>query len=341
MTPDADIERIDMLLALALAFGEAESSGDRDDEASDEDEAAEPAARATVPFELLDALNASEWQAVKRRAEWHARLTPVRQSEWVSHMLNRARGRAAQLDEHVHPSHIVQALMDEPARVQELVVKNLAAPLAAAVAQELNFNLRATRQERTTPPAPEIVSIIRRKFLSHFVIREDLREVTPLELLSGVELARLIRLLGVRETATACRGITAVEAVASFLRRFAPEDARAIATHVAALTEVAPRRVAFAEWLIQEALSVEPEPSAMLDRVGLRLLAITLAAGDDARLRYLAQKLPLEAARWLAEMAHAATANTEAREMMRTVARETEAVAAGVRRAPHFAASQP
>src|SRR5262249_44580819 len=90
------------------------------------------------------------------------------------------------------------------------------------------------------------VAVVRRRFLSRFVTLHSLDTVTHLDLLSGRALAQLVRLLGVRETAVACRSVEAVETISSFLRRFAAEDACAIATHMAALTEVTPQRLGFA-----------------------------------------------------------------------------------------------
>jgi hypothetical protein len=167
-----------------------------------------------------------------------------------------------------------------------------------------------------------------------------LERPTPLEFFSGAELARLVRLLGVRETALACRGIAAVEAVAAFLKRFAPEDARAIAAHLRTLTSVEPRRVAFAGQHVHEALRAEPDPGAMLDRVGLRLLSTALSGrARRTSLLYAAQKLPVEAARWLRLMAAtSAGAETNAAgadgtaEARRLVTREVEEAAAGLRR---------
>lgn len=342
MASNSDTEHVDMLLALALAFGETASEHSEEGEADG-------------PLGLLSALNPSVRQSVERRADWYSRLTRQKQLDWLSHKLGRARAdaRLPPFDEHVHPSHVVEALRDEPARVRELVIGHLPHALASSVAAELGVSPQSPggvpRPAQADTEAsgaggewsgagtsPEIVSVVGREFLSRFTTPAELPSVTPLELLTGPELARLARLLGVRETALACRGIEAVEAVASFLRRFAPEDARAVAAHIASLTEVEPRRVRFAEHIVREAMVVEPEPGAMLDRAGLRLLAITLAGRENgARLRYTAQKLPVEAARCLEEMARDGAApmtahDAEAREMLRAVAREAEAVAANL-----------
>jgi hypothetical protein len=396
MSSHGDSERIDTLFALALAFGDTRRHDDGEDShsptpADGGQEGARPVADA---LELLSGLNASERLAAERRAEWYSRLTEKKRREWMLHVLGNVRARkdGAQLDEHIHPTHIAEALLGEPAHIRRLVINHLPPALAALAAAALGLQtpeqspphetgdatdlsspVEATARRRgkraatgslrgsarpaetadgapannaphtgtqTRTQAPEeIVAIVRRVFLSNFVSLTDLSGPTPLDLLSGAELARLIRLAGTRETAVACRGIANVEAVGSFLRRFAVEDARAIAAHITTLTDIEPRRVAFAERIVHEALSGEPEVSAMLIRAGLQVLAVTLAGGGEARLRYTAQKLPVEVARWLYRMAEAAGAgeaapDAERRALMRLVARETEALAARLRRPP-------
>ncbi|MET0622011.1 MAG: hypothetical protein ABW250_03425 [Pyrinomonadaceae bacterium] len=332
MNPET--ERVEVLLALADVFARGEGDGD----------AARPA---EAREELLSTLNEETRHAVRRRGEWLDRLAPEKRRDWLRHTLSRARPltRAAPpLDEHLHHSHVTEALRGEPERVRRLVVSHLPPALAAACAAELGLAEQdAPAAEREAGPQPEVVAVVRRVFLSHFITLSDVERPTALDSLSGAELARLVRLLGVRETALACRGIEAVEAVAAFLKRFAPEDARAVAAHIRTLTDVEPRRVARAGQRVQEALRAEPDPGAMLDRVGLRLLAAALSGrARRAGLRYAAQKLPVEAARWLRLMAATGAATetppdgapgagdgTEAR---RLVAREVEEVAAGLRR---------
>lgn len=369
MSSTRDSQRIDTLLALALIFGErseAEDGGVDDGEIS----ANEGGAPAGV-LRLLSGLGVPERMAVERRAEWFARLPPVKQREWLTHVLGRARipEKAARLDEHVHPSHVVEALRDEPSHIQRVVINHLPPGLRAQAAQALgvaqtagdgetpgagpgqdegSHDARATQTATdgngSLTPAPEVVEIVRRTFLSLFTSFGHIMRPTPLDQLSGVELARLVRLLGVRETAVACRGIVAKEAVASFLRRFAPEDARAIASNIATLTTLSPRRVAFAAEVVREALGVEPEPGAMLDLIGLRLLAATLSGHDETRLRYAAQKFPLEVARLLRVLATQAqtsllteAGDTAMRETIKLIARETEAIAAGMRKGANLA----
>jgi hypothetical protein len=330
-----ETERIEVLLALADAFTDGGAGGD--------------GLRSPEPREeLLSTLDDDTRQAVRRRGEWLDRLTPEKRREWLRHTLSRARPQtraAAPLDEHLHHSHVTEALRGEPSRVRRLVVGHLPPPLAAACAQALGLAGEVSGEADASGargPAPEVVAVVRRVFLSHFITLADVERPMPLDYFSGAELARLVRLLGVRETALACRGIAAVEAVAAFLKRFAPEDARAIATHLRTLTNVEPWRVGFAGQLVHDALRAEPEPGAMLNRVGLRLLATALAGRTRrSSLRYAAQKLPVEAARWLRLMAATSPApdatgatTDEAAEARRLVTREVEEVAAGLRRRP-------
>ena len=322
MNPET--ERIEVLLALADAFaGGPGQDGARPPEGREE---------------LLSALDEETRQALRRRGQWLDRLTPEKRRDWLRHTLSRARPAAhgaPPLDEHLHHSHVAEALRGEPERVRRLVGAPLPPALASACARALRLpeDARGGDAGREGTPAPEVVAVVRRVFLSHFITLADVERPTPLDFFSGAELARLVRLLGVRETALACRGIPAVEAVAAFLKRFAPEDARALAAHIRGLTEVDPPRVALASQHVHDALRAEPEPGAMLDRVGLRMLATALSGRSRrASLRYAAQKLPVEAARWLRLVA--APGSDETAETRRLITREVEEAAADLRRRP-------
>jgi hypothetical protein len=239
------------------------------------------------------------------------------------------------LDEHIHPSHIIEALRAEPARVRLLILNHLPPALAASAVAALEG--AAGREFLQSPvawetPPLEIIDLVRRKFLSRFVMLGELGQPTALDLLTGVELARLVRLLGVRETAIACRGIMQMETMTAFLRRFAAEDARAITARIALLRDVTALRVRHAEEIVHDALESEAEPGAMLNRAGLRLLSITLAGEREARLRYSAQKLPVEVARALCETAFAERKINDTGERQRLIAAETEALAANLRK---------
>lgn len=323
MAQPVEPERIDTLLALSIAFGhDAPANGVRAHALNAEEEADE-----TTQFGLFDALNNAARQSLERRGQWYAKLAPDKQSHWLARTLARANNSRAQLDEHVHPSHILEALSDEPPRVRALILRYLPPSFAAACASAFD-----PPQPAPVEPPPQLVALVRKVFLSNFVTPGEVGNPSPLESLTGVELARLVRLLGVHETAVACRGIGRAEAIGSFLRRFSAENARAILTHMATLVKLEPARVTLAEGLVHEALEQQQEPEAMLDWLGMRVLAASLAARDSSaeRAAYVAQKLPLEAARALRRMV-ADCSNRYEHTVLRDLGREAESLAQSLR----------
>lgn len=342
MVLTSDTERVDTLLALALISSHSETKGALEDKFGERTITIGPNGSAffSAPAPLSELKNADK-QIVACRAAWYAELTPEEQSNWLRRTLSRFHNQAHQqvdrLDEHVHPSHIVEVLRTEPRRVQMLVLRYLPRTLAAMSAVALDIILEAASRDpetisSDTAPAPQVVAVVSRMFLSHFVAVDALRNPTDLDLLSGVKLAMLVRLLGARETAIACRGIAAVEAVASFLRRFSTEDAQAIAAHLAALSSVDPGRIAFAGKLLLTALSAQQETRAMINHVGMSLLAMAMVERDEAGRRYTEQKLPVEAAEGLRTLVDEWAVDAD-REMVHRVAKETEVLAMDVRRA--------
>lgn len=320
MAQPVEPERIDTLLALSIAFGQ--SVFESDEQTHDAGDASE-----TTVYGLFDALNDAARQSLERRAQWYAKLAPDKQTHWLTRTLARANHSRTQLDEHVHPSHILEALRDEPPRVRALILRYLPPSFADAC----NGARQAEAWDGAEPP-PELVALVRKVFLSNFVAPGELRNSSPLETLTGVELARLVRLLGVHETAVACRGIGRAEAVGSFLRRFSAENARAILAHMATLLKLEPARVTLAEGLVHEALEQQQEPEAMLDWLGMRVLAASLAARESSaeRAAYVAQKLPVEAARALRRMVEDCGARYE-HAVLRVIGREAESLALSLR----------
>ncbi len=118
---NAETERIEVLLALADAF------------------AGESAARE----EMLSTLDEETRHAARRRGEWLDRLAPDKRRDWLRHTLSRARPAtrgAPPLDEHLHHSHVTEALRGEPERVRRLVVAHLPPAHAAACARALGMS---------------------------------------------------------------------------------------------------------------------------------------------------------------------------------------------------------
>jgi hypothetical protein len=312
MVTTAYIKRIDILLALALASERGARGGDGPPPAI------EPA------LSILSGLGQPDRQAVESRARWYEGLAESERAGWLATTLAQAAGSSRKtgtgIDPSVHPSQIIEALSREPPRVQELILNRLPRDMVRLVsagigrmtqprpeaarrrAEGAAVAVRQGPNGSSREPDGESVGVVCRAFFSQFVSIDMLHEPADLDLLSAVELARLVRLLGGRQTAVACRGIAAVEAVASFLRHFTAEDARAIAAHITALTAVDPAQVEFAEKMVHTALRAEMAPSAMLDWVGMRLLAITLSGRETVQIRYTTQKLPVEAARALEDL---------------------------------------
>src|SRR5215213_8214614 len=184
MSSTPETERVDMLLALALAFGEAGAEGPN----------------VSDPLAPLSALPGATRQAVARRAEWFAKLPAQSQHEWVAHMLARARGQAPRFDERIHTSHVAEQLRGEPPRVRELVLSYLPERVAEDVRAQLGATRRAPSAEfaAAAAVAPEVVAVVRREFLARFEPPPEASRTRPLDLLSGAGLARLVRVLGVR-----------------------------------------------------------------------------------------------------------------------------------------------
>jgi hypothetical protein len=314
-SPADEQARLDTLLALAIAFSmqpetsaEAEGDVEVDSGGLTEDSAG------AAPLELLTGLATSEQKILEEKLVSLQSSTPAEQSNWVAATLGRVIAvkstESARLDESVHPTQVLEALRVEPPRIQALVARNLPGQIADVAPGEglclLDFGFErqslegsALDGELAGSPPKEVISVVRRAFLSNFSKVEDLTSTGCLDSLKPIELARLVRLLGVHETAIACRSIAEVETVASFLSRFAAEDSRAIAMSMLAIEGLEAARADFAEQAVQSAIGEGLEGAAALDRIGLSLLAIELDGWLPARRRYTEQKLPVEAVRSL------------------------------------------
>lgn len=216
-------------------------------------------------------------------------------------------GAAAEfsIDENIHRSHVEAALARENPAIQTIVRAVL--PDIYQSGSETNSPVEKTPTTQTKSIARiALEKTVCRTFAAQFVALRDLRNAKTFDCLSGAQIARLARLAGIREVAYACAGIESVESVGAFLRRFAPEDARAIAGQLSGLPKISAERLAFAESLVQTALATEPQPaSAMLDWLGIRLVGILLCAREEnsgARVAYAEQKLPSETAPKFSEL---------------------------------------
>jgi len=327
-----DSVRLETLLALALSqrwtAEVAVEAGEQLDSltgeanqpvASEENELPEP----------LQTLGTTDRRRCSQMLRRYAALTKQEQDHWINQRLTRIRAntpeRNRRLVEDIHPGQIAEALRVEPSAIQLLILNSLPPTLGEVVKKILPPNWSGANGPELVP---ELAQAIRSAFFAKFVATEALEKTTPLDHLSVVELARLIRLLGVRETAIACRGISAVETVTAFLKRFSAEDAYAIVSHLAVLKTVDDQRVSFAEQLARMALGTTfDQGSAMLDRAGLALLGIALRDHDVLRKRHTAQKLPVAAAREL-ESLLASDRTVCERSLKRQIVEEAESLAA-------------
>ncbi|MDQ3685622.1 MAG: hypothetical protein M3430_08465 [Acidobacteriota bacterium] len=373
-----DPARIDTLIALALSRRHGGGSAPRqeDENPADKTDAQGETRAGGESFGeeddvnllgQLSGLSESDQRAVERRWKTYVRLSPDEQTQWARRALARARAgrpeRNRRFDKNIHPTHIVEALRDERMRVQLIILHTLPPSQAEPAAAALGLTVTSRRRRRPIDsaacgegagdlrvmrddalstreePALKLAAVVRRAFFAQFVTADALVNPTALDLLSGVELVRLIRLLGVRETAVACRGISAVETVTSFLRRFPAEEAHAIAAHISAFTTVEPRRAAFAGGVARRAIGPEFDAAAMLDRIGVALLAVALEAREPLRRRYAAQKLPTDASRELLDLVARSHEYCEP-ELARRIVEETETLAVSLRRFPSEAAER-
>ncbi|HET6976015.1 MAG TPA: hypothetical protein VFI24_06815 [Pyrinomonadaceae bacterium] len=318
MSTNATLIRIETLIALALSERWPRADGE-DPESSD-------------LSRMLAELSASDRKIALDLTQRFESLSAAARIRWLDSRLGRIRASSPERDrrckEDIHTSEIIDALRNEPRLVQSLIVGTLVPDQQTAVAEELGVSIEPGPTGNTT-----IVDVVRRAFFAQFVPTSGLNDQTALDLLSGIELARLIRLLGVRETAIACKGITAVEAVTAFLKRFSAEDAHAIRFHLGSLQTVEQERIDFAEAVVSSAIEAGSIGASTLDRVGLTLLAMVLAESDELHRRHTAQKLPLAASRQLDEILKTGLPDYDF-ELVRNLIAEVHSLAGGLHHRP-------
>lgn len=273
-------------------------------------------------FSALSAqMSAPEAENFERMRRDYEKKSEAEKENWRNRVETAIGADESFLDQNIHRSHIDAALRNETAAVGKV--------LAAGMPPE--YQNRSTDKpkntgDETTRNHRHLEKSVRETFARQFVARQNLPAPTAFDNLSGARLARLIRLAGIREVALACVRISAVESVASFLRRFSAEDARAIAAQLNALPKTSGERLSFAENLVQIALEQESKPSAMLDLLGFRLIGISLCAGTPERVRYTEQKLPLEVEPKLSDVIDAQCRKTPVG-LQREVGRQIEQLA--------------
>jgi hypothetical protein len=325
-------ERNDILIALAITLQMKVSEEMNPEGGSPDDIQAAPAkstgsTRRPGPdsADLVSALCAEAGAGVEERVARLSALGSDERIRWTLGILAQSRTALNHyhmyLDETIHPSHLSQTLREEPPRIRSIVLRHLPDQLARAVASGLDcearpigsdaaasssitISLPASRADHCLPTS-DIITVIHRAFVSHFVCRDQLAKVCDFDRLSSSNLLRLMRFLGIRETAIACRGISRVETLTAFLRRFPGEESRAIATQMSSLPSIDRTRVTLAESRVQRALAIarpaelNGDGGTLLDRIGLLLVHRALKQRGTDAMRYTMQKLPIEAGREL------------------------------------------
>lgn len=281
-------DRLEVFLALALKL------------AAKQDFALEMEEPDSENFSVIfDYLSEKESEKFKRLQANFQSKTETERAEWQTAILKKIGMDEQLIDEAVHWSYVNEALQKEIPAVKKIIFDFLPPEHRRAIAFSAGKNKENTsRKSKQTA----LDKTIRRTFAKQFVALRDLPQPTALDRLNGTQLARLIRLTGIREVALACLQIEAVELVAAFLRRFSPEDTQAIAAQLNTLPKISDERLDFAQNLVQEMIETEPEPSAMLDLLGIYLVAVALCKSSNERVVYTNQKLPLEVAAQLPEL---------------------------------------
>lgn len=229
-------------------------------------------------------------------------------------------------DESLHWSHLADSLESETPGIRTIIYAGLSEDYRNHLKSRLAIDEDTLPKTHGKSPKILIENAVRTAFGRQFVSLRDLTAPTAFDKLNGAQTVRLIRLAGIREVAFACAGIEAVETLAAFLKRFPAEAARAIATQLNSLPKVSPMRLAFAEKLVQKAFEMEPQPTAMLDLLGIWLVGIRLCESSEKRVAYIQQKLPREFAPELSEVIEnqCREANVE---MRKTISAQIEQIA--------------
>ena len=250
---------------------------------------------------IFDQLNKSETDKLKQFLAEYNKKSDIEKENWKKKIYSYVGTDASFLDENLHWTHLEEPLKNEPLAVRKII-------FSALSDNDKNHLRERLKIEIDQPPETNgrkiklIEQSVQRAFAKQFTNLHDLHKPTAFDRLNGTQTVRLIRLAGIREVTYACARIEAVETLAAFLKRFPAEAARAIATQLNNLPKTSEERLLFAENLVQTAFENEPQPSAMLDLLGVWLIGIRVCESPENRIRYAQQKLPKEFAPELSEI---------------------------------------
>ncbi len=271
--------RLEVLLAMAIAFNHSKNS---------EEIADKPFSEQIIA--TLSALGDNDLSAVREKLEYYDALTDEEKRLWQARIISRVKNRSLTLDKDVHYTQIAEFLRSEPDYIGDFILQRLSPEISENVALILERKLGTNGQAKNVDPGVE--NLVRRRFISNFVSRENLFEVKPLSLIAGGDFLEYIQRLGQDEIAIVCRGVKDVENLAPFLRRFDPADSQAILEQMATLRTVEKKRLEKAETLAKNAWANEKDPALIVQLIGLEKLAAALSGFDTMTARYIIQKLP-------------------------------------------------
>jgi hypothetical protein len=250
---------------------------------------------------LFDQLNKSETEKLKHLLVEYNKKSDIERENWKKKIHSYVGTDASFLDENLHWTHIEEPLKNEPLSIRKIIFGALSDADKNHLKERLKIEIDQS-SETNGRRTKLIEQSVQRAFAQQFTNFQDLHKPTAFDGLSGIQTVRLIRLAGIREVTYACARIEAVETLAAFLKRFPAEAARAIATQLNNLPKTSEERLLFAENLVQTAFENEPQPSAMLDLLGVWLIGIRVCESPENRIRYAQQKLPKEFAPELSEI---------------------------------------
>jgi hypothetical protein len=301
------------------------------DESGETKDASNVSPETSMPA-LFSQLTKAETDKLKSLlADYDAQSFPEREI-WKKQVKSGIGADADTLDRNIHWSHIEKYLTKESPVIRRIIFDSLREAEKERLKSSLEIQ-ESEKQElsnRHKSKLPLVEKAVRKAFAKQFTHLSDLSKPTAFDRLTGTQMARLIRLAGIREVAFACARIEAVETIAAFLKRFSAEDARAIAAQLNNLPKTSNERLLFAENLVQTALEIESNPSAMLDLLGIRLIGITICESAANRIAYAKQKLPLDFAPELSEIIDTQCRQT-APDLQKKIALEIEQIAAKLR----------
>lgn len=284
---DRPADKLEIFMALALGRRAKQELLAESSVSSPEDDELLSDVRLSPTFQHLTGSDLETFKGIV--SEYQARTEIERGVERRRILRHIGSEKTVFVDKNVHRSHIGEALRKEIPAIQKILSASLISTRSKSPGR-----IDAAPKRRANSRIEELKKTVCHAFFGQFTSLRDLPSPTAFDRLSSTQLVRLIRLSGIREVAVACSRIEEVESVAAFLRRFSAEDARAIAAQLSDLRDVSDARLSFAEGLVQATLEQKPQPSEMLDLLGIRLVGIVLCESKAARIAYTSQKLPLE-----------------------------------------------